>query len=116
MSNFKPSINQDASYEDINIRNTLLNVTDFPSIVGVSDAALFDEEGEQEEDVKFPFRLVFHPSEEVRDQIPDDLELNDHYFLEQLGNLDFEVLYDVYAYETPSSKEPELIGRIKGKS
>ena len=83
------------------------------TMVGLSDFASFNVTGDMlaMEDIRFPFRLLFHPNPELRDKFTDkrprcSLE-------EMLASIASGTkLYDIYALNDPGSEEEEKIGEL----
>ena len=84
--------------------------TKFVSTLGTKDFAQFDENGNEEKEIKLPFSLVFKPSDKLRNGYPDTFKEN---FLETLKKIEpNQVLYDIYANEGPDA-DYEKIGELK---
>lgn len=84
--------------------------TPFIATLGTKDFARFDENGNEEKDIRLPFSLVFKPNEKLRNALPDTFKEN---FLETLRKVEpNQVLYDIYANDAPNSPL-EKIGELK---
>lgn len=83
-------------------------------MMGIARFAEYDENGNKEENVKFPFRVILHPTKQARYTIPNDLDISpdDNFFIHQMNGLFFEHVFDVYGEHEPLA-DPVLIGRIK---
>lgn len=82
-------------------------------VIGVKPLAQYDEQGNEEANVIFPFKLVFKPAENLRNKLTDEFSLT---FFEQMNQVNTEdVLYEVFAMEKPGV-ELVKIGKIVMKS
>jgi hypothetical protein len=77
--------------------------------VGVSDLAQYDEQGNEFNPPKFPFRIVVQPNQQLRTTFPAECVTRN--LVSRLLAIEPGRLFNVYAIDTPSSS-PQLIGFI----
>lgn len=71
-------------------------------VIGLKPLAQFDEEGKEETEIKFPFKLVFKPAENLRNKFSDEYTLT---FTDQLKQVEVgKTLYEVFAMEKPGDE------------
>jgi len=81
--------------------------------VGLSDFAMFDQNGVEVDDPIFPYKVFFRPDPSVNSLFGDEYHGS---LADDLATLSVDtVLYQVYALDQPNGSE-ELIGSIKLKS
>lgn len=110
-----PELSHDAPTPLQLLRQKFLTASKFPVFTGLSDLALFDENGNRISTPNFPFRLHFHANTtlhrslpynytgaEFEDQLIRVLQPNSH-------------IYDIYAQDTPDSEKLVLIGSLRTK-
>jgi hypothetical protein len=81
--------------------------TKYVQTIGMKDLASWNEKGEdRREDLNFPFKLVFRPTDQVNSLFPDDFvdKYTDQLKTIQSGT----ILYDVYAVATPDAAEVKI--------
>jgi len=111
VSNHIPSRSTDTSM-DIKLLDTKVReASKWTNMLGLLPLAEFDEKGKKEEKPKFPFRVIFHPTDQVHSLFPDELVTTD--LPEQLIQIKPNtVIYTVHTMETPKS-QPIMIGDLK---
>ena len=93
--------------------NAFLKVSQYPTFVGVSGLAEYDQQGQQVAAPRFPFRLQFQPAKSRRDQdTSDPPQKSDSYVVSELRGLPAGPLYEVYAQDSPSSDSLVHIGTL----
>lgn len=88
--------------------------TKYIMTVGLKDMASWNEKGEDRSgEMSFPFKLIFRPTDKVKNLFPDDFVAP---YTDQLKTIPAgTVLYDVYALDTPDSQEKK-IGSLRTNS
>ena len=109
-----------AHTEDVKLRllsKKFSTATDHIQTVGLSDFGGVDQSGQREGQNKFPFRLRFEPTSEVKGRFSKTLAGNDHMvYVDQLKSLPANTsLYNVYAYDGPpqTTGKESLIGKLQ---
>jgi len=93
--------------------STFGKASQWPTLLGLSDFARWDEDGNEEAEPNFPFRLVFHPSTAVHTLFPSGPQQGDTYFIDQFEQqLRPGLIYHVYAQATPLSDDVDYIGDL----
>jgi len=113
LTNHVPDLSSSAPYLLRKLREKFAEASDYPVMIGLSDLALFSDDGTQSETPQFPFRLVFHPVSKWHTYYPDDQPSTS--FEDQLkSTLVPGPLYDVYAQVEPTDDNTKLtlIGRL----
>eukprot|EP01126_Amoeba_proteus_P063681 TRINITY_DN87_c0_g1_i3.p1 TRINITY_DN87_c0_g1~~TRINITY_DN87_c0_g1_i3.p1 ORF type:complete len:332 (+),score=49.98 TRINITY_DN87_c0_g1_i3:150-998(+) len=111
LSNHPPDLGSGVSLFFKLLRKTFAKASNFPTMLGLSDIALADENGQEATTVKFPFRLVFHPTTQLHNAFPDDYPGIP--FTQQLmKHVQPGTLYDIYVQDTPMSDQLTKIGRL----
>lgn len=83
--------------------------TPYVQTVGLSDFGLYSQSGAKEQNPKFPWELIFHPTDSVNHLFPDNYAAD---FTDQLKTIPAgTTLYTVYALADPVAS-PNLIGEI----
>lgn len=85
------------------------SVSDYPSLLGLSDIASFDQNGHAVAHPRFPFRLVFQPAKALKTMFSDQFASSD--LCDTVGKVPTGTIYYVYAEDTPGD-EPQLIGFV----
>ena len=88
--------------------------TKYIQTLGLKDLAAYTEKGEdRRNELNFPFKLLFRPTDQVKNRFPDDFVEK---FTEQLKTIPAGTnLYDVYAVRNPNEAEVK-IGTLKTTS
>jgi len=87
----------------------------WPTMLGLSNMAKWDEKGNEASNIDFPFRLVFHPTAEMHTKFPDTPVKDNQYYIKQLEQMGVVgKLYDVYVQHSPSDDASDLtkIGEV----
>jgi hypothetical protein len=101
-TNHVPDISKDANFQERLLLNNFMKVSKIPTMVGLSDIATYDENGNRESRPVFPFELVLKVPSGLRKFISD----SDRDFLsslERVNNRNTPILYHVYARANPGS-------------
>ena len=89
------------------------SATSYIQTIGLKDLALQDTNGVIYNPSKYPFKLIFRPTDQLRSKYSDYLSVD---FMSQLAAVSSgTTLYDVYAIDQPNQKEKK-IGSIKTTS
>ena len=110
LSNHVPDFYENTSSTLTLIKRTFSKATNYPVLIGLSDMAKYDRNGNKYIDVKFPFRIIFHPSKQLHLKFSDknpNKDLN-----EQLKILEPQIMFYVYVVDEPNSI-PRLFGEIE---
>jgi hypothetical protein len=73
------------------------------SMLGVSDLAMYDQNGVKASPAVFPYRMIFHPLKAVHNLFPSAPQSGDTFYLKQMATLSPGPIYEVYAQATPFS-------------
>jgi len=87
----------------------------WPTMLGLSSMAKFDEQGNESSSPDFPFRIVFHPTAEMHTKFPDTAVKDNEYYIKQLEQMGVVgKLYDVYVQDSPFDDVSDLtkIGEV----
>jgi hypothetical protein len=69
------------------------------NFLGLMPLAQYDEKGNLEKKVKMPFKLIFRPTKELQQRLPDEFKMK---FFEQLESIKKDTtLYEIYAIDKP---------------
>jgi len=97
-----------ASFLFNRLRARFAEASNFPTMIGLSDLAKYQEDGSVVENPEFPFRLVFHPIANWHNFFPDSPPTTT--FQEQLSsNLKPGPLYQIYAQVSPDDAPTKVI-------
>jgi len=110
LTNHVPDLSLNGSEALKILKYKFLTESDWPSMLGLSDFASFDQNGNEVSTPSFPFRLVFQPLSDLKIMFPDQYTANNS-LCEQIGTLSPRQLYNVYAEDTPGDN-PFLIGVV----
>jgi len=114
LTNHPPDINPvTAPFILQQLRAHFETASKWPTMIGLTSFASYDENGKFESKPQFPFRLIFHPVTAVHNSYPDGFPSGGFEYV--LGtNLKPGPLYNVYAQDLPSDTQDKflLIGRI----
>jgi len=79
--------------------------------VGISDFAMYTQDGKKVASPVFPFELIFKPTSAIHIMFPDSYQGT--YFTDQLASVPADAaLYDVYALASPNASQVK-IGQLK---
>lgn len=82
------------------------SATSWVSSLGVKDMAIYDEAGNYYENPIYPYKVIFRPTDAVKNLFPDDYTED---FKEQLKTIPAgTVIYDVYAIDEPGCDEQKI--------
>lgn len=82
---------------------------DETGFLGLLPLAQYDEKGNLEKEIKFPFKLIFRPSKNLQQKLPDEFSKS---FFEQIKEVKKDsVLYEIYAMDKPGDSL-ERIGKV----
>jgi len=112
LTNHVPDISTASSFILRQVRAAFMTASDWPTMLGLTDFATFDENGNQVTPVA-PFRLIFHPVSSVRNSFSDNPSSTP--FEQVIANgLKPGPLYYVYAQDQPTDTQDQfiLVGRI----
>jgi len=84
----------------------------WPTMLGLSDIARFDQFGNQQSPVSFPYRLVFHPNKRLHESLPDNYLGPFEKQVIHVTNKANETIYTVWAQDTPASTTLVQIGEL----
>jgi len=112
LTNHVPDLSSSADSLLLKLRDTFGQASDWPTMIGLSDLAEFDENGKNMTTPKFPFRLVFHPVTSVRNMFTDTPTADPFGTLAR--TLRPGTLYTIYAQDQPTDTQDQLvlIGRL----
>ena len=89
------------------------SATDYVQTMGLRDLAIINEKGGIRSPAKYPFKLIFRPTPDVKNRVPDNFTVD---YMTQLGSITSgTTIYEVYAIDQPTQKEKK-IGIIKTTS
>jgi hypothetical protein len=104
LSNHPPAVNvNDPSipFAKKMLFNAFSKASAWPTYLGVSDLAHYDQNGNTVANPVFPFRVIFHPVKSVHSLFPDAPQSGDSYFLKQFMSMAPGPVYEVYVQPTP---------------
>jgi len=82
-------------------------------MVGLSDAARYDQDGNEVANPVFPYMLNFVPTYDAKNLMPDDVEQENPDLINHLEKISYGFhLFDVYAKSSPTADE-EYLGKMK---
>jgi hypothetical protein len=113
LSNHPPNLSTSSSFILREIKAHFETASAWPTMIGLSAFATYDENGNIANPPRFPYRLIFHPVTAVRNSFPDAFPTQP--FEDVIANkLAPGPLYYVYAQDQPQDTLDEytLIGRI----
>jgi len=117
-SNNPPAINPKAAYVDLALQllaKRFATASEFPSIMGLSDWALYDQNGNQQKPV-FPYRLIFHPTTAIHNMYEGAAFTKDSQFLDQLSQMGTQaVLFELWAvpFFNATTSQYQKIGYVQ---
>jgi len=71
LSNHLPDISPNAGFLLNHVRSSFAKASKYPSMIGLSNMASFDQDGNNTPAPVFPFKLVFHPTTALHNAFPD---------------------------------------------
>jgi len=99
-TNHVPDIPANSPLPQRLLKQAFLKASDWPTFVGLSDFAQFDQEGNEEQEPRYPFRLIMHPVTKLHTMFPDTPGPGSDDWLKRLvsvpGNFD---AYEIYAQD-----------------
>jgi len=98
-TNHVPDLPSTASIKFKLLKQVFLKASDWPTFVGLSDFAQYDQNGNEIDEPRFPFRLIFHPTSELHNMFPDSPGKGDDWLIRLASvpsNFD---AYEIYAQE-----------------
>jgi len=113
LSSHVPDLPGDAPSALQLVRWKFSTASGFPVFTGLSNIAAYEENGNNQSKIAFPFRLHFHPNTTLHNLLPDTWTGTE--FEDQLIKILFPSgihMYDVYAQDTPFSENLQLIGKV----
>jgi len=111
LTNHVPNLSPNASYTLYLLGQKFLTASSFPTMLGLSDFATYDQSGNQTNSPNFPFRLVFQPSLKFKSIFPDAFTTSD--LCSQLSTLSApQPIYHIWAEPQPLAT-PVLIGYVQ---
>eukprot|EP01126_Amoeba_proteus_P062097 TRINITY_DN839_c0_g1_i8.p1 TRINITY_DN839_c0_g1~~TRINITY_DN839_c0_g1_i8.p1 ORF type:complete len:341 (-),score=42.78 TRINITY_DN839_c0_g1_i8:67-1089(-) len=111
LSNHPPDLGDWAGFFFKLLRGVFSKASEFPTMLGLSDLALYDQNGVAAESPKFPFRIVFHPTTKLHDAYKDDYP--GVYFTTQLvQTVQPGTLYHIYVQDNPANETLVQIGNL----
>lgn len=113
LTNHVPDLSSNADFALQKLRGKFAEASDWPTMLGLSDFAKYDENGRNSSATKSPFRLVFHPTTAVRNSFGDSPSSIDFEYVIAKG-LKPGTIYTVYAQDQPfhTPNQYTVIGRI----
>jgi len=86
----------------------------WPNMIGLLSFASRTHDGREEPEVRFPWRLIFHPTSELHRSLPDeDSEGRPFTAMLQGVTSSGTTLYEVFAVDSPQEEgSPQLIGKV----
>jgi len=117
LTNHVPDLSDNANFLLRELRATFAKASQWPVMIGLSDLAHYDQNGNNITSPVFPFRLVFHPTTALHNKFPDAASANPFEVLEnglqQPGDM-----YYIYAVVNPNDTIDKFvrIGTITTKT
>jgi hypothetical protein len=71
LTNHVPDLSADAEFILQELRSTFAKASNWPVMIGLSNLAQYDQNGNNITAPEFPFRLVFHPTTALHNAFPD---------------------------------------------
>jgi len=71
LTNHVPDLSSSASFILQELRSAFAKASNYPVMIGLSDLALYDQDGNSITSPVFPFRLVFHPTTALHNAFSD---------------------------------------------
>jgi len=81
----------------------------WPTMVGLSDLASYDQNGRKQSSPRFPYRLIWHPSSKLHNAFPDEPTGQPFYSQLMRALAPGEVLYELYIQAEPLQTNLQLI-------
>lgn len=90
--------------------NKFATASNYPTTIGLSDFAFYDENGQVYNTPKFPYELLMQPNDNLTKQFPTSGKgWTDERFAEQMASIPSgTVIYTVLAIETPNAAPQEI--------
>jgi len=85
------------------LKNKFKEASRWPTFLGLSGLARYDQNGVEADKPIFPFRLVLHPTTALHKMFPSAPQSGDSFFVDQLSTLQPGVVYTVLAQREPTS-------------
>lgn len=112
LTSHPPELGVNASYFVRKVRDVFATASGFPSMLGSSDFASFNTNGQAVQAPNFPFRLVFHPTTDYRLKLKGTAPSAQVLSVVAQALVPDTVLYEVYAQATPYSDALSPIGSL----
>jgi len=109
LTNHPPTISLNASYALRALGLKFETASNFPTMLGLSDFATYDENGSKSATPQFPFRLVFQAQPALKKMFSTGFTTND--LCSMIDSIAPGDIYNVYAEAIPNAP-PQLIGVI----
>jgi len=78
-----------------------LTASAWPTMLGLSDVARYDQSGKESNPPSFPFRIIFHPYTNIHELFPSTPSSNPEFYVAQLETLKPGPVFYVYAEDPP---------------
>jgi hypothetical protein len=87
--------------------------SNYPNMVGLSALATYDQSGNAENPINFPFRIIFHPVDAVHSLFSSEPTDDQYFFLPQFESIPAGDLFELWAQADPADPDNlEHIGTI----
>jgi len=108
LTNHPPDISPNAGFLLNELRSTFAKASNYPVMIGISDFATTDQDGNNTTAPVFPFRLVFHPTTALNGAFPDAPSSDwTGDLIQGLGNP--QDLWYVYAVQNPNDAPSNFV-------
>lgn len=108
LTNHVPDLSNNAGFLLKELRATFAKASNWPVMIGVSDLAILDKNGNNITSPKFPFRLIFHPTTALHNAFPDAPQQPFQDVLAK-GLSNPADLYYIYAAVNPNDQNSQLV-------
>jgi len=102
LSNHPPYPNaQNMTFTQSQLLAHFLTASAWPTMLGLSDVARYDQSGKESNPPSFPFRIIFHPYTNIHELFPSTPSSDPEFYIAQLETLTPGPVYYVYAEDPP---------------
>jgi hypothetical protein len=108
LTNHVPDLSNNANFLLKQLRSTFAKASAWPVMIGLSDLALYDQQGNNITSPNFPFRLIFHPVTAIHNAFPD-APSQPFYDILVSGLSNPGPLYEVYAIVNPGDSNSAAV-------
>jgi len=111
-SNHPPALNPKAAYVDLPLQllaRRFATASAWPTFSGLSDLAMYDQNGNKAATPNFPYRLILHPTTAVHNLFAGQTFTTENYFLDLLAQVPIGTLYEIWAEPKYNSSISQLV-------